>query len=153
MIDSELKTEMPSVFSIEYVCRSSNLMKNLLEIIESHPDEIAVSLGRSIIYFIEDDFDKTLDHLEFLIKECPNISLLHRRIAQIFIHENNYQKAITHLEKVLELDNEDLTAKVWLSLIYFEVGDTKMATDRLNDLKNYVFVLKTTQSTYSGLQS
>jgi tetratricopeptide (TPR) repeat protein len=153
MEDSRSTIEIPNAFSMENICHSSNLIKNLLEIIESHPNEIAVNFGRSIIYFIEDDYAKTLNYLELLSSEYPNISLLHRRIAQVLIRENNYQKAIVHLEKVLELDEEDLTAKIWLILSYFKIGNTEKANARLNDLKDFIFVLKATKSTYSGLQS
>lgn len=153
MKQSKIITETTNAFSLEDVCRSDNMMKNLLDIIESHPCETAVNFGKSIIYFIEDDFENTISYLEFLIQIFPNTLLLHRRIAQVFIRENNYEKAITHLEKVLELDEEDLTAKIWLNLSYFKVGNTEKANSSLQDLTKFVFVLKATESKYLGLDS
>ncbi len=97
MVKSQTETEMSNAFQIENVCHSSKFMKNLLDFIESHPSESAVNFGRSIIYFIEDDYDKTINCLELLIQKYPNIPLLHQRLAQVFIRENNYEKAIIHL--------------------------------------------------------
>lgn len=114
---------------------------------------MAAQFGKSIIYYIEDDFRNMLQCLECLTESFPNIPLLHRRIAEAHIHENNYQKAIPHLEKVVELDNKDLTAKVWLNLSYFKIGKTKEANAILNELKNLVFILNVTERSYSGLQS
>lgn len=153
MEESQSKSETHNCFSMEKVCQSNNFIKNLLEIIESHPNENAVNFGRSIIYFIDDDFDNMLECLELLTKSFPNISLLHRRIAEAHIYKNRYQKAITHLERVLELDTKDLTAKVWLVLSYFKVGKAKEANDGLHELKNFIFTLKATERSYSGVKS
>jgi len=153
MKQSKITAETTNSFSLENICRSDNMMKNLLDIIESHPSETAVNFGRSIIYFIEDDFEKTTRYLEFLIQAFPNTLLLHRRIAQVFIRENKYEKAIIHLEKVLELNEEDLTAKIWLNLSYFKVGNTEKANSSLQDLNKFVFILKVTESKYLGLDS
>jgi hypothetical protein len=43
-------------------------MKDLLEDIESYSDETAVNFNKSIIYFIDDYFDKTVSHLNSLLK-------------------------------------------------------------------------------------
>jgi predicted Zn-dependent protease len=153
MEESQSKSETHNCFSMEKICQSNNFIKNLLEIIESHPNESAVNFGRSIIYFINDDFDKMLECLELLTKSFPNISLLHRRIAEAHLYKNSYPIAITHLEKVLELDTKDLTARVWLVLSYFKVGKAKEANDGLDDLINFVFTLKAIERRYTGLQS
>lgn len=153
MIQSQTETEMSKAFQIENVCHSSKLMKNLLDIIESHPSESAVNFGRSIIYFIEDDYARTISYLELLIQKYPNIPLLHQRIAQVFIRENDYEKAILHLEKILELNEEDLLAKIWLSLSYFKVGNAEKAGIQLNNLKEYIFVLEAKHGVYTGLHS
>ncbi|MGC2234681.1 MAG: tetratricopeptide repeat protein [Pyrinomonadaceae bacterium] len=134
-------TEFQSDFSIECACRSSNLLKNLRNIIQSHPSNTAQKFGMSIIHLIEGDSEKMLNCLEFIIGENPNISLLHRRIAEVFINNNDYQQAIIHLENALEADEEDLTAKFWLGLSYFEIGNTKKARAILRELKEHVFHL------------
>src|ERR1044072_73173 len=134
-------TELRSDFSIECACSSSNLLKNLRNIIQTHPSSAAQNFGMSIIHLIEGDADKMANCLESIIKENPNISLLHRRIAEVFIDKNDYQQAIIHLENALEADKEDLTAKVWLSLSYFETRNTKKAGAILRELKDYTFHL------------
>lgn len=140
----------PNAFSIETICQSDNFIRNLFEVIESHQNETAVQFGKSIIYFIEDDFKNMLQCLEYLIELFPNITLLHRRIAEVHIYENNYQKAVPHLEKVIELDKKDLTAKVWLNLSYFKMGKAKKANDSLSELKKLVFILTVKERNYSG---
>lgn len=128
-----------SDFSLEETCRSNNLLKNLQNIIQSHPSNTAQNFGLSIIHLIEGDSEKTVNCLQSIIEENPNLSLLHCRIAQVFINNNDYKQAIMHLENALEADKEDLTAKVWLSLSYFEIGNKKKASIILGELKEYVF--------------
>lgn len=128
-------------FSLECACRSSNLLKNLRNIIQTHPNSTAQNFGMSIIHLIEGDSDKVVNYLESIIAENPNISLLHRRIAEVFINNNDYKQAIIHLENALEADKEDLTAKLWLSLSYFETGNTKKAGTILMELKDCLFHL------------
>lgn len=135
-------------FSLECACRSNNLLKNLRNIIQTHPNNIAQNFGMSIIHLIEGDSDKMVNCLESIIAENPNISLLHRRIAEVFINNNDYKQAIIHLENALEADKEDLTAKVWLSLSYFETGNVKKAGAILTELKEYLFHLNVTSNNW-----
>lgn len=153
MRESKSVKEVSNEFSLEKVCQSSNLLKNLLDIIESHPSESAINLGRSIIYFILDDYDKSLNYLEFLVENCSNVSLLHHRIAEVLINKNNYEKAAFHLKKVLELDEENLTAKIWLCLAYFKIGDIEKAYELLNDLNEFVFILRAGEIKFTTLDS
>lgn len=82
--------ELGSDFSIECACRSSNLLQNLQNIIQSHPNNTAQNFGMSVIHLIEGEPDKMINCLELIIKENPNISLLHRRIAEVFINKDDY---------------------------------------------------------------
>lgn len=148
-----IKEETLNDFSLTTTCQSSNILKNLLDIIETHPSEAAVNFGRSIIYFIVDDYGKSLNYLEILSEKYPNIPLLHHRIAEILIKSSEYKKATFHLEKVLEFDKENLTAKIWLCLSYFKLCDTVKACELLNELNNFVFVLKAGEIKYTTLTS
>ena len=141
MTKQKTTTELGSDFSIECACRSNNLLNNLQNIIQSHPNNTAQNFGMSVIHLIEGDPDKMINCLELIIKENPNISLLHRRIAEVFINKDDYRQAIIHLENALKADEEDLTAKVWLGLSYFEIGNTKKAGAILRELKEYIFHL------------
>ncbi|MCD9188947.1 MAG: hypothetical protein LUM44_21195 [Pyrinomonadaceae bacterium] len=140
-MSEQIATNGKNDFSLECACRSSNLLKNLSDIIKTHPNNTAQNFGMSIIHLIEGDSDKTVNCLESIIAENPNISLLHRRIAEVFINNNDYKQAIIHLENALEADKEDLTAKIWLSLSYFEIGNSKKAGAILTELKEYIFHL------------
>jgi predicted Zn-dependent protease len=150
-VNNEKSKEQPihnGNFDLEKACSSNKLLKNLREVIQSHQSEIASNFGMSIIHLIEDENDKILTCLNFLINECPEISLLHRRLAEVFIRKDNYKQAIPHLEKAIKLDGEDLTAKVWLSLSYFKVGEQKKALLSLEDLKSHIFVLHATDGNW-----
>jgi len=135
-------------FDLEKACRSNKLLKNLSEVIQSHQSEIASNFGMSIIHLIEDEHDEIPTCLNFLIKECPEVSLIHRRLGEVFIRKDDYKQAIPHLEKAVKLDSEDLTAKVWLSLSYFKVGEQKKALSSLEDLKSHIFVLQATDGNW-----
>lgn len=140
-------------FSLANTCQSSNFLRNLLDIIETHPSEAAINFGKSIIYFIVDDYDKSLSYLEFLIEKYPNLPVLHHRIAEILINSSDYEKAAFHLEKVLEFDKENLTAKIWLCLTYFRLCDTVKAYKLLNEIKGFVFILRAGEIEYTALTS
>ena len=140
--------EKVNAFSIEKACKSSNLIKNLREVVESHPDETAKNFGMAIIHLIYDNYDKMLACFEFIAKRNPNIPLIQRRIAEIHIHRSNFKAAIPYLEKVLELEEEDMTAKIWLSLSYFVTGDLKKAKSSLKCLKGYIFMMHAANSNW-----
>lgn len=110
MPDSKIPCEKPTSFSIEKACKSHNLLKNLRAVVESHQDESAKNLGMSILHLLNDDFSKMLDCLQSLAQAHPEIGLINRRIAEIYINRNDFETAITYLEKALTIDKEDLTA-------------------------------------------
>lgn len=144
----EAVEEKTNVFSIEKACKSHNLIKNLRSVIESHQDETAKNFGLSIMHLIFDNYDKMLACLEFVAQQHPDIPLIQRRIAEIHIHRSNFKAAIPHLEKVLELEEEDMTAKVWLSLSYYATGNEKKAKSSLKGLKGYIFMMHATNSNW-----
>lgn len=133
-------------FSIEKTCKSNNLLKNLCEVVESHPDNNAKNIGMSIIYLLGGNYSKALEYLNSLVKAHPEIELLHRRIAEVYISQNDFETAITYLENALKIDKENLTVKIWLSLSYFVVGDEKKANNFLRSLKEEIFLFNVTSS-------
>lgn len=151
MNDCKDEVELKNCFSLEKVCEADNFVKNLLEIIETHSSESASQFGQSIIYYILEDFDKMLNHLEPLSESFPNIALLHRRIAEGHIYQNDFSKAVSHLEKAIELDNKDLTSKVWLILICFMIGETKQAKIKFQELTKLIFVLQVSEVSFIGI--
>lgn len=129
-------------FSLEKACQSNNFFTNLEDIIETHPNEAARLFGRSIVSSLGEGSEKTLEHLELLTKENPNIPLLHQRIAETCIDSEKYKKAVLHLEKILELDNQNLTARVWLCLVHYLLGNTKKAKETFQPLKKSVYRMR-----------
>lgn len=151
MVKLESETELKNCFSLDKACQLDNYLKNLLEIIETHPSESASQFGKSIIYYILDDYDKMLDYLEPLSASFPNLPLLHRRIAEACVHQNKFSKAVNHLEKAVEINDKDLTAKVWLILLYFKLGKSKQANINFQELTEFVFVLDVSEKSFTGL--
>lgn len=129
-------------FSLEEACKSTNYVTNLREIVQTHSGESARDLGLSILNSFNDEHEKALELLELLVKKNPNISLLHQRIAELCIDSDNYKKAIFHLEKVIEIQNQDLTARFWLCLIYHSQGNTEKAKTIFEYLKKFVYRLR-----------
>ena len=148
MSESETNSQKTKDFSIEKVCKSHNLINNLRSVIESHPDEIAKNFGMAVIHLIYDNYDKMLACLEFVAQQYPDISLIQKRIAEIHIHRNNFQEAIPYLEKVLELEGGDMTAKIWLTLSYYATGNEKKAKSSLKCLKGYIFMMHAANSNW-----
>lgn len=140
--NTKISIEEKNSFSIEMACKSTKLMKNLRSVVESHPDETAKNFGMSIMHLLNHRHEKTLECLKYLNQNYPEISLINRRIAEIYISKDDYKTAITYLEKALKLDDEDLTARVWLGLSYYAIGNEKKGKICLSLLKDEVFVLQ-----------
>lgn len=146
MPESEKSCKKTNDFSIEKACKSYNKLNNLRDVVESHQDESAKNLGLSIVYLLNNDFSKVLESLKYLAQTHPDIGLIDRRIAEIYINQNNFEAAVNYLEKAVELDKDDLTAKFWLSLGYFAIGNKKKAEIYLKSLRENVFLLQATDS-------
>jgi tetratricopeptide (TPR) repeat protein len=129
-------------FSLEEACKSTNYVANLREIVQTHSCESARNLGLAILSGFNDENEKAVELLELLVKKNPNISLLHQRIAEFCIDSNNYKKAVFHLEKVIELQKQDITARFWLCLIYHWQGNTEKAQTTFEYLKKFVYRLQ-----------
>lgn len=141
MTKSEMNYEKNNSFSLENTCESNNLLRNLRAIIEAHQNESAKNLGMSILHLFDGNHNDALKCLKSLAENNPNISQIHRRIAEIYISQDDFKSAVGYLENALKLDKEDLMAKMWLGLIHYELGNEKKAKICLNLLKDDVFIL------------
>ena len=129
-------------FSLEKACQSTNYLANLQDVIQTHPCESARVFGMSIINSFAEENEKSLQQLELLVEKNPNIALLHQRIAEFYIDFEKYEKAAFHLEKIIELEKQDLTARFWLCLIYYLLGETKKAKETFKYLKEFVYRIR-----------
>lgn len=141
MVKPKASIEPNNPFSLETACKSSNVVKNLEQIIRSHPDKTARNFGMSIVHLFEHKTDRLLESLKLILNENPTIPLINRRLAEAFIANNEHQKAIPYLEKAIELNKEDLTTLIWLSLCYSKVGNIEKAKKTLENFEDYLFVL------------
>lgn len=137
---TEKSCERTKTFSIERACESPNFVKNLSDIIETHPDENARNFGMSIIHLLSRNYNETLKYLEFLTETHPNISLLHRRIGEVYISQDKFETAAAHLEEALKLE-KDFTVLFWLGLIHNKLGNENKANICFDVLKDDVFFL------------
>lgn len=138
-----------STFSLKESCQTSNFLKNLQDVISTHPDENAQKLGLSIIHLMEGKDDNVLNILTTLAESNADIPLLWRRIAEIHLSQNDYEQAIAHLEKTLKLDKEDLTAMIWLGFCYFQTGEKKKGMIIFELLKESVYCLQAVNSNWT----
>lgn len=145
---TENSSALLSVFSLKESCQTSNFLENLQDVVSTHPDENAQKLGLSIIRLIEGKDDKVLNILTTLAESNAEIPLLWRRIAEIYLNQNNYKQAIVYLEKTLKLNREDLTAMIWLGFCYFQTGEKKKGTIIFESLKESVYYLNAVNSNW-----
>lgn len=129
-------------FSLERACQSYSYLTNLQEIVETHPNELARNFGMAIISSLDERNEESLQQLELLAEVNPNIPLVHQRIAEFCIALGRYEQAIVHLEKVIELENQNLTARFWLCLLYHLTNKTKQAKSSLDILKKLVYGIR-----------
>lgn len=137
-----------SEFSLEETCKSTSYLANLREVIQTHPCDSARNLGLSIITAFNEETEIALEHLKSLVRENPEIPLLHRRIAEFYIDGNEFEEAIIHLEKVIELQTKDLTARFWLCLIYLLRGEKEKAKEPFKYLKDFIYQLQVITKTW-----
>lgn len=135
-------------FSLEETCKSTSYFANLREVIRTHPCDSARNLGMSIITAFNEETEIALEYLESLVQDNPEIPLLHRRIAEFYIDSNKFEEAVIHLEKVIELQTKDLTARFWLCLIYLLQGEKEKAKEPFKYLKDFIYQLQVTTKTW-----
>lgn len=135
-------------FSLEETCKSTSYFANLREVIDTHPCDSARNLGMSIITAFNEETEVALEHLQSLVLDNPEIPLLHRRIAEFYIDGNKFEEAAVHLEKVIELQTKDLTARFWLCLIYLLQGEKEKAKEPFKYLKDYIYQLQVNTKTW-----
>jgi tetratricopeptide (TPR) repeat protein len=125
------------------VCQSDwgacGIFSDLRKVLLKNPKTYARKYGLAIVNILENDLDGAIDHLNAIIEDNPQMALIHRRIAEIFIYQSQHEKAIKYLEKAVELDDTDLTSITWLSLIYHRLGKTEEALSKQEALESHVF--------------
>lgn len=135
-------------FSIENTCRSTNYLKNLKAIIETHPDNSAKILGESIIWMIMGKTDEMIESYRRLINDHPDIALLHRRAGELRICQKQYADAIPYFDRAVELDEHDLTSRFWRSFCHFKNNDLEGVKFELEYLEERVIYLNTIESNW-----
>lgn len=91
--------------------------------IEHNPKEIIAKPSK------ENESEDTLEELEQLVREHPDISDYQYRLGTIYVKDHKYTEATQHLQKALELDPKNADALLRLSYIYLWEKNTKTAIE------------------------
>jgi tetratricopeptide (TPR) repeat protein len=75
------------------------------------------------------NYDGAAEHLRTVVEQYPRDRVALNDLGRILFLQHKYKEAITQLEKVLEIDPEDLQAHYNLMLSYRGLGDTKQARE------------------------
>ena len=78
---------------------------------------------------------RVAQNMTFLQTFALNISKKQSQQSQNLLCQQN-------LEKVIELQNQDITARFWLCLIYHSQGNTEKAKNTFEYLKKFVYRLR-----------
>ena len=81
----------------------------------------------AIFNFTLGENEKASQQLERLIEENPEVSSAWHALAEIFLSEKAYEKALKAAEKASELEPNDLHINTTLSRIWVQLGDQKKA--------------------------
>lgn len=141
MMDTLSHTEIADSFSLEQACCSTNYLNNLKTVVNTHQNHSARIFGKSLIYFLIGNSKEMLRCFDQLITENPQISLLYRRAGELLVHEEEHALAIEYLEKALELNEHDLTSRMWLSYCLVKDGKTTEAEKQFNVIKDHILYL------------
>ena len=81
----------------------------------------------AIFNFTIGESEKASQQLEFLVEEHPEISSAWHALAEIFLSEKDYKKALEAGEKAWALEPKGLHINTTLSRIWVQIGDQKKA--------------------------
>ena len=75
------------------------------------------------------DYDQAMAHLQIVLAQYPRDRVALNNLGRIYFLQRKYAEAVTVLQRVLEVDPEDLQAHYNLMLCYNGLGDEKMAKE------------------------
>ncbi len=75
------------------------------------------------------DYDQAMAHLQIVLAQYPRDRVALDNLGRIYFLQRKYAEAVTVLQRVLEVDPEDLQAHYNLMLCYNGLGDEKMAKE------------------------
>lgn len=81
----------------------------------------------AIFSFTIGETEKARQQLEALVEEHPEISSAWHALAEIFLSEKAYDKALEAAEKAWALEPKDLHINTTLSRIWVQIGNQKKA--------------------------
>ena len=76
-------------------------------------------------------YDEALEHLRTAAERYPNDRVVRNQIGRVLFLKRQYKEAITELQKVLEIDPEDLQAHYNLMLSWQGLGDARQGARKI----------------------
>lgn len=111
----------------------------LEKFIERNPDYPKVRERLSMLYLGENNYDKSLQHIEILINQFPdNLDLLYKA-GFIAIDGEKLDIAKKYIEKILTLDNKSDKAKYMAGIYYKEIKDWEKVIYYLKNITDTEF--------------
>ena len=101
--------------------RSIELLEEYLTKVNSHHRDFRLRLVR--LYVSEDETDKAMEHLDFLLEENPSDLHAQVRKAQIHAEKGEFPSAIEELNAILRVRPNELRVRDFLGLLYEEMKD------------------------------
>lgn len=130
------KNTCDDVKSIRY-----SVLSELRRVISAHDDETIKRYGLALTNVLQNKFDEAVAELLLLDKSDPDSPLVHNLLGRTYILRKEYRKAISHLQKAVELNPHDYTAMTWLVLMHYRVGNVKEAKAQQSVLEKYAAYL------------
>lgn len=81
------------------------------KLLDKEPDNIDAQIDLADIFYILGEIDRSIEHYEKVVKLKPNYGLILYRLGISYFRATKFYKAISVLDRVIELDPEHQGAK------------------------------------------
>ena len=107
--------------------------------LKDNPLNYQAHVNKGVVYRLMEDFDEAEKSFEDALLLAPKYAELYVSMGDLALHQEEYEKAITHLEKAIELDDQLPVAHSNLALAYANVGKFAEAEEELRkaEARNY----------------
>lgn len=96
-------------------------------------------VNKGVVYRLMEDFDSAEKSFQEALLLAPQYAELYVSMGDLALHQEDYEKAIMHLEQAIELDDELPVAHSNLALAYANIGRFAEAEEELKkaEERNY----------------
>ncbi len=91
------------------------------------PNNPLLSYAMGNIYFLLDDYQRTIETYENVLKLEPGFVYVHKMLGDLYQKRKESEKAISAYQTYLNKHPEDVTVRVLLGMVYEQQGDQETA--------------------------